>query len=205
MIPSPAASADPESWRRAQRLAAIEAREALSPERYAAINDALVGHVEKLLLQLAPSRLAFCWPFRQEPDLRAMIGRWLAAAAGRVALLPVVLEKDAPLLFRRWLPGMEMSHDRYGIPYPREGENLRPDVVLVPVNVFDAAGFRLGYGGGYFDRTLACMRPVAVGVGFEIGRAASVLPRPHDRPMDWIVTEKGVFRASRSDFHRKSR
>jgi 5,10-methenyltetrahydrofolate synthetase len=87
---------------------------------------------------------------------------------------------------------MELPFDRHGIPHPPTGELLAPDIVLVPCNAFDDAGYRLGYGGGYFDRTLAVMELVAVGVGFELGRVETAYPQPHDRPMDWIVTEAGV-------------
>lgn len=86
-----------------------------------------------------------------------------------------------------------MVPDRYGIPHPSAGEALDPEVLLVPLNAFDADGFRLGYGGGYFDRTLAQREGIAVGVGFELGRVPSIFPQEHDRPMEWIVTEEGLF------------
>jgi len=196
---------DDELRRRAWRRAALRAREALSAGEHARINGRLVGHLRELLTALAPTKVAFCWPFRQEPDLRGMMAKWMSEVAGRCALLPVVLETDAPLLFRRWVPEMEMSHDRYGIAYPPRGGAIEPQVVLVPMNAFDAAGYRLGYGGGYFDRTLARLPAVAIGVGFELGRLDSVLPQPHDRPMDWLVTEKGAFRAARAERSQRNR
>ena len=188
---------DANAWRKAVRSGAVKAREALPIEQQAAMTVALSTHLEALLTQLSPTALAFCWPYRNEPDLRPLMMRWLNGAASRTALLPVVLEKNSPMLFRRWIPDMKMAHDRHGIPYPSEGPAAQPDVVLVPVNAFDPAGFRLGYGGGYFDRTLARIHPVAIGVGFELGRVDSVRPQSHDRPMDWIVTEKGAFRPTR--------
>jgi 5,10-methenyltetrahydrofolate synthetase len=90
-----------------------------------------------------------------------------------------------------------MATDRHGIPVPADGEDVVPEVVLVPLNAFDARGFRLGYGGGYFDRTLETLQATAIGVGFELGRAATVFPQDHDRPMDWIVTEAGACAAVR--------
>ena len=89
-----------------------------------------------------------------------------------------------------------MMIDSYGIPTPSCGEFITPEALLIPVNVFDAAGYRLGYGGGYFDRTLAALtpRPLAVGVGFETNRVASIRPQPHDQHLDWIITENGAFR-----------
>jgi 5-formyltetrahydrofolate cyclo-ligase len=189
------AAGDAGRARRALRDHALAARLALPDGARAALTERLEAHLDGLVARLAPRVLAFCWPYRGEPDLRAWICRWLAAGHGRVAALPVVLQKDAPMLFRPWTPGMEMIFDRHGIPHPPAGDALVPDVVLVPCNAFDAAGFRLGYGGGYFDRTLALIEPVAVGVGFELGRADSVYPQPHDRPMQWIVTEAGAFPA----------
>lgn len=172
-------------------------RLALSHERRTALTSRLEAHLDALVAQLAPTVLAFCWPYRGEPDLRAWVSHWVAHGDGRerVAALPVVLEKATPMVFRKWTPGMELSFDRHGIPHPPEGDAIVPDVVLVPCNAFDAGGYRLGYGGGYFDRTLAVIDPVAIGVGFEFGRAETVFPQPHDRPMDWIVTEEGAFRA----------
>jgi len=110
--------------------------------------------------------------------------------------LPVVVAEGQPLAFREWTPETPLAPDRYGIPTPTAGEWLTPDLILLPLNGFDAAGFRLGYGGGYFDRTLAALapRPLAVGVGFEINRVDSIRPEAHDQRLDWIVTENGAFR-----------
>ncbi len=181
--------------RQTLRDEAVRRREALPAAQRAALEGRIEAHLDALCADLAPQVLAFCWPWRAEPDLRPWVTRWLSAAPGRCAALPVVLERHQPLVFRRWLPGMQMELDRHGIPHPPAGAALRPDLVLVPLNAFDAAGFRLGYGGGYFDRTLAALPTVAAGVGFELGRTASVLPQAHDRPMDWLVTEAGLFRA----------
>lgn len=183
--------------RQALRRAAVARREALAGTERQALERRIETHLNGLCADLSPRVLAFCWPWRGEPDLRAWVARWLAQGAGRRAALPAVVDRHRALVFRRWQPGMSMAVDRYGIPYPADGEALHPDLVLVPLNAFDAQGYRLGYGGGYFDRTLASLETVAVGVGFELGRVPSVRPQPHDRPMDWLVTEAGVFRASR--------
>jgi len=106
-----------------------------------------------------------------------------------------VVGADAPLAFSAWQAGAELVDDAYGIPVPARFEVVVPEVVLVPLNAFDAAGYRLGYGGGFFDRTLAALRPapVSVGLGFELGRVPSIRPEAHDMPLDWIVTERGTF------------
>lgn len=186
---------EPDRIRRALRERACAERLALPDERRATLTEQLEAHLDGLVTRLAPRVLAFCWPYRAEPDLRAWMCRWLAGGHPRVAALPVVLAKATPMVFRRWTPGMEMIFDRHGIPHPPDGEAIVPDAVLVPCNAFDAAGYRLGYGGGYFDRTLALIDLIAVGVGFELGRAETVYPQRHDRPMQWIVTEAGAFPA----------
>ncbi len=182
--------------RRALRDAALHVREALPPAERARLTARLEAGLDDLLSTLDPAVLAFCWPFRGEPDLRGWIARWLQSGPPRRAALPVVTAPAAPMQFRAWTPDAEMATDRHGIPYPATGETVQPDAVLVPLTAFDARGFRLGYGGGYFDRTLAAVRPLAVGVGFELSRVDSILPQPHDCPMDWIVTEAGLFRPS---------
>ncbi len=176
------------------RTAALCAREALPPGRRARLTARIEASLDDLFAALDPAVLAFCWPYRGEPDLRDWIARWLHGAPHRIAALPVVAARAAPMRFRAWTPGAEMAADRHDILYPAAGETVQPDAVLVPLTAFDARGFRLGYGGGYFDRTLAAIRPVAVGVGFELSRVDSALPQPHDCPMDWIVTESGLFR-----------
>lgn len=180
--------------RQEMRRRAIAAREALADERRAALTAALLGHLVPLLARLSPRVLGYCWPYRAEPDLRDFVARWLAGDADRAAALPVVVAPDAPLAFSDWQPGEVLRTDAFGIPVPAEFRPREPDLVLVPLNAFDAAGYRLGYGGGFFDRTLAARRPAprAVGVGFELGRVASILPEPHDRPLDWIVTDAGA-------------
>ena len=174
---------------------ALELRERLPAERRERLSAAIGGHLDTLVGRLRPSRLAFCWPYRAEPDLRPWVQAWLAAAPGRVAALPVVLERHAPMVFRAWTPGVPMPLDRHGIPHPADGEAVEPELVLIPLNAFDDRGYRLGYGGGYFDRTLAVLspRPLTVGVGFEINRLDSIRPESHDLPLDWIVTEAGAF------------
>jgi len=111
-----------------------------------------------------------------------------------------VRKPGQPMEFVRWQPGAAMESDHHGIPVPTGAEALEPDLILIPLNVFDATGFRLGYGGGYFDRTLAALdpAPLTVGVAFELARADTTWPQPHDHPMSWIVTEAGAHKASQA-------
>ncbi len=125
--------------------------------------------------------------------MREAVADW--RRQGHLIALPVVVAAGAPLGFREWLPEDPLPLDRYGIPSPVQGQWLQPERILLPLNAFDAAGYRLGYGGGYFDRTLASLapRPLAIGVGFEMNRVDSIFPEAHDQRVDWIVTEAGVF------------
>lgn len=170
--------------------------------RRAALGETEHGQLSAAIVACAlaalplPRVAAFCWPVNHEPDVRALLAAW--AASGTLAALPVVVEEGAPLTFRVWNAETPLVADRYGIPTPASGEFVTPDLILLPLNGFDSDGYRLGYGGGYFDRTLAalCPRPLAVGVGFEINRLASIAPQAHDQRLDWIITEVGAFRIS---------
>lgn len=179
--------------RKRLREEALRLRQTLSDARREALTARLVQHLDGLVARIGPRTIGFCWPYRAEPDLRAWVAAWLAADSERVAALPVVLERHAPMLFRRWWPGAPMPLDRHGIPHPAEGDPLHPDLLLIPLNAFDGRGYRIGYGGGYFDRTLAVMQTIAVGVGFEVGRVPDTYPQAHDRPMQWLVTEAGAL------------
>ena len=183
-----------QQFRRQLRTERIVAREALPADLYSQLNRRIIAGLEPLLARLAPSCLAFCWPYRGEPDLRALVTAWLAAAPGRTAAIPVVTRAATPMVFRKWTADTPMSRDPHGIPIPAQSPQVEPDLVLIPLNVFDAQGYRLGYGGGFFDRTFAAMAtpPRSVGVAFELARADSVQTQPHDHPMDYIVTEAGL-------------
>lgn len=186
------ADEDSTAWRRALRRDMTARRAALSDAEHAAASAQIVGHLQAAIA--VPRVLAFCWPIKHEPDVRAIVERW--RRAGCCAALPVVIAEDQPLAFREWSAETPLQADRYGIPTPTAGAWLVPDLILLPLNGFDAAGYRLGYGGGYFDRTLAALapRPLAVGVGFEINRLPTIRPEAHDQRLDWIVTEAGAFR-----------
>ena len=183
--------------RRALRRQGLAAREALSVEQCAHHSATICRHLAQAFPQLASRRVAFCWPIRNEPDLRPLLQAWTEAAQpGFMALLPAVDRPGQPLVFRAWRPGSVMADDPYGIPTPVDGQLAIPECILIPVNAFDSQGYRLGYGGGFFDRTLAALRPapLAIGVGFELARVDTIHPQEHDVRLDAMVTEAGVFR-----------
>jgi 5,10-methenyltetrahydrofolate synthetase len=183
---------DNTAWRRALRQDMASRRAALAGAEHQALSARIVAHA--LVTLPRPKVAAFCWPIKHEPDLRPLLASWSSAKVR--AALPVVVAAKEALRFREWTPDTHLEPDRYGIPTPTAGEWLTPDLILLPLNGFDGAGYRLGYGGGYFDRTLAALspRPLAVGVGFEINRIASIRPAAHDQRLDWIITESGAFR-----------
>jgi len=183
---------DNTAWRRALRREMVARRAALSDAEHDALSADIVAHLQAALP--VPRIVAFCWPIKHEPDVRAIVPRW--AELGSQAALPVVVDENAPLAFRLWTADTPLAADRYGIPTPTRGEFVQPDMLLLPLNGFDGDGYRLGYGGGYFDRTLAAMspRPLAVGVGFEINRLPTIRPERHDQRLDWLVSEAGAVR-----------
>ncbi|HET6522419.1 MAG TPA: 5-formyltetrahydrofolate cyclo-ligase [Geminicoccaceae bacterium] len=182
------------TWRRGRRAALAEARLALPAPRRRELNAAIADTLGRLLLRPPPASLGFYWPFRGEVDLRPLV-RSLRDEAGTRAALPVVVRERAPVEFWEWDPGARLARGVWGIPIPTERVVLTPGVLLVPLLGFDGRGYRLGYGGGYYDRTLAALqpRPLAIGVGYEVSRIETIHPQPHDARMDAIVTERGAF------------
>ncbi|MDB5664587.1 5-formyltetrahydrofolate cyclo-ligase [Cypionkella sp.] len=128
---------------------------------------------------------------KAELDLRF----WLAtlASKGATAALPLVVTPKAPLAFRAWTPETTMERGIWNIPVPATGPEVSPHITLAPVVGWDSAGYRLGYGGGYFDRTLASYTPtpIAIGIGLNAAQLPTIFPQPHDISMDYIVSETG--------------
>ena len=136
------------------------------------------------------------WPLGDEIDPRPLM-RSLAARGCRLAL-PVVVGPRQPLVFRAWAPGDALEAGGHGTSHPLAGAAaVRPSVVLTPLLAFDRKGLRLGYGGGYYDRTLARLREsggvVAIGLGFSAQEVAALPAEPWDQPLDMIATESGVI------------
>lgn len=186
--------AEVNAWRKTLRAQLIEARNALPADTLTRHREAIDRHLERGFAGLARGVLAFCWPYKGEYDARFLARR--LRARGAVTALPVVVAPKTPLVFREWHPGVRLAPGVLGIPYPVGSREVAPDAVIVPLVGFDDAGYRLGYGGGYFDRTLAALarKPVVIGVAYETAHLDTIHPQPHDVPMDWIVTERGIYR-----------
>jgi 5-formyltetrahydrofolate cyclo-ligase len=141
--------------------------------------------------------LSAFFPYSSEIDTRPLLGR--LAGEGWTTALPIVIAPGEPLIFRRWYPGEPTVPGMWGIPVPTERAPLvEPDVLLVPMLAFDRKGYRLGYGGGFYDRTIAGLRArktiVAIGVAYA-GQEVDSVPRDaHDQPLDFVMTEREVIK-----------
>lgn len=181
-------------WRKAQREALLRARVDAGAEKRKAWSAIIEPQLRQIVAERRAGSIGFYWPFKGEFDPRPL-ARDLVAA-GTTMALPTVVQPKTPLEFRRWTSGIEMEIGVYDIPFPKARNVVQPELLLVPLVGFDAAGYRLGYGGGYYDRTIAsyAARPFALAVGFELSRLETIFPQDHDLPMDVIVTEAGLWR-----------
>jgi len=189
-----AAPLDLAGWRKAERKRLIDARTAFLAAEREGMDEAIRNGVEALIGPAEGKVVSAYWPFRAEPDLRPLLRR-LRDEGARIAL-PVVVAKAQPLIFREWLPGAKLARGVWNIPYPEDGPEVVPDVSIAPVVGFDGGCYRLGYGGGFFDRTLASLpvQPRGIGLGYAFQRVATIHPQPHDIPMSAVVTEQGVIK-----------
>ncbi len=184
----PEQSRDVARWRKAEREHLLRARIALTEEYRAQHTLAIERTLDGILAAVPFTTLSVYWPIRAEPDLRAWMSR-LSCQGVRVAL-PVAVALGQPLVFREWHPHARLARGLWKIPYPADGAEVIPEVTIAPLVGFDGACYRLGYGGGFFDRTLAKLRPqpLVIGVGYPGAALTTIFPQPHDVPMDWIVT-----------------
>jgi 5,10-methenyltetrahydrofolate synthetase len=178
------------AWRKEQRAQLIPARVAIPDVTRDLWTKRIIAALEPIVMAI-DGPVSFYWPFRGEPNLRPLMRRMVAA--GKSVALPVVVEKRQPLEFRPWTPGCEMVLGVWNIPIPDTRERVTPRLLLAPVVGFDPQRYRLGYGGGYFDRTLAALGTAraVIGVGYDSQAIATIHPLPHDIPMDRIVTDSG--------------
>ena len=183
------------AWRKALRGELLARRLAVPADRLRAWRINIDRHLLYGFPGLAKGVVAFCWPIRNEYDARHLLRR--LRLQGATAALPAVVAPKAPLVFREWRPGVKLALGKLDIPYPRTGAQLVPDSVLLPMNGYDRQGYRLGYGGGFFDRTLhnlSAHKPLVIGVAYELAAIDTIHPQPWDIPMDYVVTERGVYR-----------
>jgi 5-formyltetrahydrofolate cyclo-ligase len=188
-----------QEWRKQTRRTLIAQRRELPRQDKLRCDSAISKALDELSSRLADRRVGFYWPLNGEVDLLPFMRRTVGKM--REAALPVVIGKEQPLEFWRWSARTKLcSRGLWHIPSPIERIVVNPDVLLVPLVGFDETGYRLGYGTGYYDRTLAAAPgPLTIGIGYEMASLESIYPQPHDIPMELIVTERGIRRCSTTE------
>ena len=194
--------------RKATLRAAAKQRRAEAAAAHPEAGEALAERVLATVPPPAGAAVSCYWPIGSEIDTRPLMTA--LHRRGHAVGLPVMVGQGAPLLFRAWTPGAALEPGGFGTQVPgADADEVVPDYLLVPLLAFDRAGYRLGYGGGFYDRTLRKLRdsgtphgsphgtpkgvpqgvPLAIGVAFA-GQQLSAVPRePTDEPLDWVVTE----------------
>jgi 5-formyltetrahydrofolate cyclo-ligase len=182
------------AWRRSERQRLLVLRTGAPAAERRQWGQQIELRLRSLFGERRGTILGVYWPFQGEFDPRPLID-WLIAK-GSVVALPAVVDKKGPLEYRSWRPGEPLVDAVWNIPVPQKREIVIPRAVLAPLVGFDRQCYRLGYGGGYFDRTLAALSPppLAVGVGFELSRIETIYPQPFDIPMDVVVSEAAMWR-----------
>jgi 5-formyltetrahydrofolate cyclo-ligase len=180
------------AWRKTMRVRLLAERMAIPAEQRAAWSEQIAVQLLDRIEAANARMVSAYWPIRGEPELRPLLR--ILQERGIGTALPVALALRRPLIFREWTPGARLERGLWKIPFPADGAEVIPDVVISPVVGFDPANYRLGYGGGFFDRTLAALpsRPLVLGVGYAITAIPTIHPQSHDIPMSQIVTERGV-------------
>lgn len=178
----------------ARKAAARKAAFARRKAAQAAVGPGAAGRLSEVLAGYRGVPLAGYMPIRTEIDPRPAMAE--AAAHGPVGV-PVIVGEGLPLEFSRWEPDMPMRDGPFGARVPERDDFFDPEIVIVPLVAFDAEGGRLGYGGGFYDRTLERLRQkgavLAIGFAFDAQRAEDLPLEPTDQPLDMIVTEARVI------------
>ena len=193
-----------QEWRKKKRIELLACREAVTNNdrtRWSIEISSLLEHGFPILCK---STVGFYWSYRGEFDPQPAMSA--LQKRGAVLALPEIESKERPLCFRRWWKEAPMKIGAYNIPVTDNTERVTVNALIVPMLGFDIKGYRLGYGAGYYDRTISGMnpRPLLIGVAFEILRLEDIYPRPHDVAMDFIVTEAGIFQVSKQGISRIS-
>ncbi len=188
----------------AAKAKARKAASRLRADAHKASGDAAAGSMAQTGLEFlgatAPKVVSGFYPYRSEIDLRPLMTR--LSGEGWTTCLPIVRQAGAPLDFRAWTPGEPTEPGAWDIPIPlAAAEAVEPDVMLVPLLAFDLAGYRLGYGGGFYDRTIEGFRArkplITVGIAFAAQEVVEVVRGIHDQPLDWVLTDEGPIRTAK--------
>jgi 5,10-methenyltetrahydrofolate synthetase len=174
-----------------KRLQAV--RRTYAADERALATTTLLANLTKVCEGLEGDTIGLYWPIKGEIEICRWAARFAATRDIKTAL-PVVVARNSPLEFWQWRMGEPLTRGFWNIPVPANRNPVDPSILIIPLVGF-YGNYRLGYGGGYFDRTLAARvpRPTAIGVGFEFCRLPDFTPLPHDIPMDFIVTDRAIY------------
>lgn len=191
----PASALDVAAWRFDERQRLRAERVAVGPAMLSHITTRITETLAQMLAHLDLSRLVIgaSWPISGEPDLTGFLAT--LRPHGAILSLSACVKPPEPMRFRRWSPGAVMERGLWNLPVPPESAGeVTPNLLIAPLLGWDGACHRLGFGTGYFDRTLAHLspRPFAIGVGLHSARLSTIHPLPHDMALDAIVTECGI-------------
>ncbi len=189
-------------WRREQRTALLARRDAMPVEERRGVALRVAERLTDLVTPRGYTSIGLFWPIKHEINLLSWADA-LSKRTGLVLCLPVVVTRKEPLEYWRWATGEPLARGFWDIPVPARRDVLLPDLMLAPLVGFDRENYRLGYGGGYFDRTLASLprRPDVIGVGYDHDELETIFPRSYDIPMDAVVTEQRTTLSSNRKKH----
>ena len=178
-------------WRTQTRKELLAARQALSAQIRESVAEVMSRLLTETLALRADDCIGFYWAIRGEIDLRSAVTALCKQQAS--AALPEVTGRDEPLRFRPWTADCALRPGTWDIPIPDTPEIVQPTVLLIPCVAVDAHGYRLGYGGGFYDRTLLRARPRPLSIGISLASAIlpTIHPQPHDIALDAVLTEHG--------------
>jgi 5,10-methenyltetrahydrofolate synthetase len=179
------------AWRRERRTALLARRQTMTADFRRGVTGIVTARLDAFVEGRDGMTIGLYWPIKLEINLLP----WAHEAErrhGLVLCLPVAVTRGTPLEYWRWSQGEPLGRGIWDIPVPARRDVALPDLMLAPLVGFDRANYRLGYGGGYFDRTLASLasRPMVVGIGYEYSALETIFPQPHDIPMDGVLTEQ---------------
>lgn len=180
-------------WRKQQRADLIARRKQIPETERNIWSEAITASLIHGFPLLQQRTVGFYSPFQGEYD-PAPVMAYLSACSTTLAL-PEVIGPHQPLIFRKWWSQAPMRKDAYGIAIPHDTEQVIIDAIIIPMIAFDNQGYRLGYGSGFFDRTLATIhpRPLTIGIAFEMLHLPTIYPHEHDIAMEYVVTEKAIY------------
>lgn len=170
----------------------LDMRQALEKDQIEALNNQITINIKNQFIYVKGMTFGCYWSYMGEYDFSNMMHYFYSNGADLG--LPAISGKKLPLKFKRWQPDTVMEAGIFNIPIPVGHDYIRPDVLFVPLVGYDKNGFRLGYGGGYYDITLGELKPkpITVGIGYEMSQLDSICPKEYDIAMDFIVTEKRI-------------